>query len=70
MIRDVLQFPLPRTSQERLKAVERLVDRILATKKHDPEADTTVLEREIDSLVYDLYALIPEDVALVEKGTS
>ena len=37
-------------------------------KKHDPEADTTALEQEIDRLVYDLYGLTEEEIRVVEGG--
>jgi hypothetical protein len=46
-----------------------LVERILAAKWHDPEADTTALEREIDRLVYQLYDLTPEEIAVVKEST-
>ncbi|MDO5317516.1 MAG: Eco57I restriction-modification methylase domain-containing protein [bacterium] len=42
------------------------VDRILAAKKSDPNADTSALEAEIDQLVYKLYNLTPEEIAVVE----
>jgi len=42
------------------------VDRILAAKERDPEADTAALEREIDRLVYELYGLTEEEIAIVE----
>ena len=45
------------------------VERILAAKRHDPKADTTALEREIDQLVYKLYDLTPEEIAIVEEAT-
>ena len=35
----------------------------------DPETDTTALEREIDRLVYQLYDLTPEEIAIVEEAT-
>jgi len=35
-------------------------------KQRDPAADTTALEREIDRLVYELYDLTPEEIAVVE----
>ena len=35
-------------------------------KQRDPAADTTALEREIDQLVYKLYELTPEEIAIVE----
>jgi hypothetical protein len=43
-----------------------LVDRILAAKKADPAADTSALEAEIDQLVYKLYGLTDEEIAVVE----
>lgn len=49
------------------KKVSALVDRILAAKQRDAEADISGLEREIDQLVYALYGLTPEAVALVEE---
>jgi len=33
-----------------------------------PNADVSALEREIDALVHALYALTPEEIALVEGG--
>jgi hypothetical protein len=43
-----------------------LVDRILAVKAKDADADTSKLEREIDELVYALYSLTPEEIKIVE----
>jgi hypothetical protein len=43
-----------------------LVDKILALKNQNSRADTSVLENEIDQLVYELYDLTPEEIALVE----
>jgi hypothetical protein len=51
---------------EQQKAVEKLVDRILAAKQRDPEADVSALEWEIDQLVYALYGLTPAEIKLVE----
>ena len=44
----------------------KVVDRIIATKRRDPEADTSELEREIDHLMYALYELTPEEIQIVE----
>jgi hypothetical protein len=46
------------------------VDRILAAKKRDPKADTTAWEREIDRLVYELYGLTEDEIAIVEGKSS
>ena len=61
-------FPIPAASPEKQKSVELLVDRILAAKQRDAEADVSALEREIDQLVYALYGLTPEEIQLVERA--
>jgi len=39
------------------------------TKQKDHNADTSDIEREIDQMVYKLYDLTPEEIAIVEgKG--
>lgn len=48
-------------------AVER-VDAIVAAKRRNPEANTTASEREVDRLVYELYALTPAEVKVVDDG--
>ena len=60
------QIPIPATLLEKEKPVERLVDRILAAKQRNAEADVSALEREIDELVYGLYSLTPEEIKMVE----
>ena len=42
------------------------MSQILTTKKRDPNADTSVLEGEIDRLVYALYGLTEDEIAVVE----
>ena len=37
-------------------------------KKENLEADVTALEREIDLMVYDLYELSAEEIAIVENN--
>ncbi|MFN3533709.1 MAG: hypothetical protein ACK41Q_14600 [Candidatus Brocadia sp.] len=43
-----------------------LVDQILAAKKKDPNANTSALEQEIDEMVYKLYGLTEEEIAIVD----
>jgi len=38
----------------------------LAAKQSDPSSDTNALESEVDVLVYGLYGLTEEEIALVE----
>jgi len=46
--------------------IVKLVNQILTAKHSDPNADTSALERQIDEIVYKLYGLTPEEIAIVE----
>jgi adenine-specific DNA-methyltransferase len=50
------------------KEFEMKADNILSLKKENPEADTTVLEQEIDQMVYKLYGLTEEEIKIVENS--
>ena len=58
-------FPLSATPSQQ-KPIIALVDKILASKKANPQADTRKLEAEIDRLVYQLYGLTEEEIKVVE----
>lgn len=60
------EIPIPTATSAQQKPIIDLVDSILAAKKKDPAADTSKLEEEIDDLVYDLYGLTPEEIAVVK----
>lgn len=62
----VKQLRIPSISEKQQKPVIALVDKILAAKKQDPSADTSALEVQIDGLVYALYGLTAEEIAVVE----
>jgi hypothetical protein len=58
------ELPIPQPSEKSQTLLITLVDRILAKKKSGE--DTTEEEAEIDSLVYALYGLTEEEIAVVE----
>jgi adenine-specific DNA-methyltransferase len=60
------EIPVKCIDRDTQKPFVNLVNKILSARKHDPEADTTALEREIDRLVYELYGLTGEEIAIVE----
>ena len=66
ILRDLRQFPIKVISLDEQKSFIRIVDEILNIKKLDFSADTSVLEAEIDRLVYSLYGLTEEEIAIVE----
>ncbi len=47
-------------------SMERLVGQILAIRESGPKADVSALETQIDQLVYQLYGLTREEIAIVE----
>ena len=59
-------IPIPDATKEQQKSVSTVVDQILASKAKDREADTLALEASIDQLVYKLYGLTEEEIAVVE----
>jgi len=59
-------LPFAKVAQSQQKPVIVIVEKILAAKQRDAEADTSALEREIDALVYALYGLTPEEIRIVE----
>lgn len=63
---ELLPIKEPTESQE--KEIEALVDEILFLKKHNPSADTSNLEHQIDQLIYELYELTEEEIRIVEGG--
>jgi hypothetical protein len=48
--------------------IEELVRQCLENKKQNPSAETSYLEKQIDSLVYELYGLTDEEIRIVEGG--
>jgi type I restriction-modification system DNA methylase subunit len=62
----VKKLPLVIAQKNDQKKVSDLVKRILSAKAHDAEADVSALAREIDGLVYALYGLTKEEIAIIE----
>jgi len=62
----VSQIPIPPSTSVQQSEIEKRVENILALKKKNPESDVSELETEIDQLVYKLYGLTPDEIAIVE----
>ncbi|MYF36065.1 MAG: hypothetical protein F4226_04530 [Synechococcus sp. SB0678_bin_12] len=65
----VEQIPIPKISDAQQKPFIELIDHILQAKAPNPSADTSTLEAEIDHLVYQLYGLTSEEIAVVEGSS-
>ena len=60
------KLPVAKIPASQQQSFITLVDQILDAKHTDPEADTSDLEDEIDKLVYELYNLTEDEIAIVE----
>jgi len=64
---DIRNLPiLPNLDSE---DIDKIVSQVIAIKKQNPSADTTALESQIDQLVYQLYDLSEEEIAIIEEST-
>ena len=78
--RDLARFPVPKNLvTKRFPELVQSVEAMLEAKKHlvseEPHTDKAyyrekcaALDRQIDQLVFDLYGLTPEEIALVEES--
>lgn len=66
LVYDIKNFPLPKSIEnDRLLT---LVNEVIEIKNLNPVADITALDDEIDKIVYDLYGLTEEEIAIVENS--
>lgn len=66
---EVDNLPIQLGNESQQQPIIALVDKILAAKKADPQADTSAWETEIDFFVYKLYGLSYDEVLVVDPGT-
>ena len=62
------RFSFPLVNKAAQSPIIALVIKIIKAKRNDPEADTTLWEEEIDRVVFALYDLSQDDIALVEAS--
>jgi len=62
----LIEIPIAKATIEEQSRIVKIVDAIYDSKKTDPAADTYMLEKEIDQLVYKLYGLTDEEIAVME----
>ncbi|WP_423908751.1 Eco57I restriction-modification methylase domain-containing protein [Candidatus Spongiihabitans sp.] len=65
---DAKSLPIPIVPVKEQSNITNLADKILAAKAQNPNADTSELETEIDTLVYQLYNLTDEEIIVIEKN--
>ena len=67
LVEDIKNFPIPIISKNIEQLLINITDKIINNKKSFPILETLELENEIDKLVYDLYNLTSDEIALIEK---
>ena len=60
------QIPVKYISDDEEASFKIMVNKILTIKKENQQADTLLLEQEIDAMVYELYGLSEEEIKIVE----
>ena len=63
---EIDNLPIPCVHQEKQETIRVKVEEVMEIKRANPLVDTTILEAEIDSLVYQLYSLTEEEIRIVE----
>ena len=66
LMTDLQGLPIMEVEKDKQLPIVNLVCQILSIKKQNPQADTSALEHEIDQLVYQLYNLTDDEIAIVE----
>jgi hypothetical protein len=69
-VNQLARFPIATATETQRRAIEERVEKILAAKKKNPNADTIQVEREIDEIVYEIYGLTEEERRIVEGKQS
>jgi hypothetical protein len=62
------RLPIIKPNKEQFGAVNTLVRHICRQKESGPDADISILERELNNVVYRLYILTYEEVKVIEPG--
>lgn len=65
----IKKLPVPLGTPKLQEAIFSLVIKVMESKKENSKADTTAFEGQINQLVYQLYDLTEEEIAIVEEAT-
>lgn len=68
LIENCRKLPIAKINSYEQQNYIDIIDQILTIKKENQDADTSVLEKEIDNMVYELYGLTEGEIAIVENS--
>ncbi len=66
---DAKELPIPNIVSTYQEPFITIVDKILSSKAANSKADTSVLEKQLDEMVYKLYELTDDEIAIIEGGS-
>jgi len=69
-LNDIRDLAVPIPNQQQKILIEKLVSEILTNKQENPLRDYTILESNIDKLIYQLYGLTEEEIKIIENDAS
>jgi Alw26I/Eco31I/Esp3I family type II restriction m6 adenine DNA methyltransferase len=64
---EINNLPIVEAAKETEKKLASLAGKVIAGKKKNPPENTLPYEQEIDDIVYSLYQLSPEEIAIVDR---
>lgn len=62
------EISIKKASPDIQNSIIEIVDEIIALKKANPDNDTSSLERQIDTIVYDIYGLTDAEIKIIEQS--
>ena len=65
---EINNLPIVEAAKETEKKLAALAGQVIAGKKKSPPENTLPYEQEIDAIVYSLYQLTPEEIAIVDRS--
>jgi hypothetical protein len=67
-IHNIDLLPIVKSSIDYQNIIVKLTKEIIFKKQENPKANTSILEKEIDQMVYELYGLTEDEIAIVENS--
>ena len=62
------EIPIKKATPDIQNSIVKIVNEIIALKKSNPNHDTSSLERQIDTVVYDIYGLTDAEIKIIEQS--
>lgn len=65
---EVDNFPIPQLNTNTQTEISKLVHKVIAAKRSNNSTDTSVFEKQIDEVVYQVYELSKDDIKIIEQS--